>query len=97
MTNFELLKNIFTPEQLFFIAATTTPEIDINYSEETITFNTIKTYNRDELSSFIAQSYRNIEEYKNTFIGKDPMDDTVRDNIQWITEQLRKLEQYLNT
>ncbi len=96
MTNFELLRNIFTPEQLFFIAATTTPEIDINYSEETITFNTTKTYNRNELSSFIAQSYSNIEEYKNTFIGKS-MDDTTRDNIRWITEQLRKLEQYLNT
>ena len=96
MTNFELLRNIFTPEQLFFIAATTTPEIDINYSEETITFNTTKTYNRNELSSFIAQSYSNIEDYKNTFIGKS-MDDTTRDNIRWITEQLRKLEQYLNT
>jgi len=96
MTNFELLKNIFTPEQLFFIAATTIPEIDINYSEETITFNTTKTYNRDELSSFLAQSYANIEEYKNTFIGQS-MDDTSRDNIQWITEQLRKLEIYLNT
>lgn len=96
MTNFELLRNIFTPEQLFFIAATTTPEIDINYSEETITFNTTKTYNRNELSSFIAQSYSNIEEYKNTFIG-NTMDDATRDNIRWITEQLRKLEQYLNT
>jgi len=96
MTNFELLRNIFTPEQLFFIAATTTPEIDINYSEETITFNTTKTYNKDELSSFLAQSYNNIEEYKNTFIGNS-MDDTTRDNIRWITEQLRKLEQYLNT
>lgn len=96
MTNFELLKNIFTPEQLFFIAATTTPEIDINYSEETITFNTIKTYNRDELSSFLAQSYANIEEYKNSF-GSKPMDETTRNNITWITDQLRKLEIYLNT
>jgi hypothetical protein len=96
MTNFELLNNIFTEEQLFFISATAIPEIDINFSEETITFNTTKTYNRDEISNFLASSNNSLQEYKNSF-GSEPMDETTRNNITWITDQLRKLEVYLNT
>jgi hypothetical protein len=95
MTNFELLSNIFTEEQLFFISATATPEIDINFSEETITFNTTKTYDRQQISDFIASSNNSIQEYKDSF-GSEPMDQTTRDNITWITDQLRKLEVYLN-
>ena len=86
MTNFELLSNIFTEEQLFFISATATPEIDINFSEETITFNTTKTYDRQQISDFIASSNNSIQEYKNSF-GSEPMDQTTRDNITWITDQ----------
>lgn len=97
MNEYQLLENIFTDEQLFLISATSTPEIDIDYTNQTLSFNTTKTYDRDTISRFINTSRSDIETFKATFAGtENSMTETQRTNIVWIEEQLRKLDQYLN-
>ena len=98
MNDYTLLETVFTNDQLFLISAASTPEVDIDYETQTLSFNTTKTYDRDEISKFIGQSYAAIEEFKNSFNNADTlMTDAQKSNVTWITDQLRKLEQYLNT
>ena len=54
MNEYDLLENLLTPEYMFLIGASITPEIDINYTDQTITFNTTKTFDRDTISSFVS-------------------------------------------
>lgn len=98
MDQFELLENIFTPEQLFLIAATSVPEIDIDYKNQVIEFNTTKTYNREEIGVFIDQSRIKIQEYKDSITDQNLEENrNVTANILWIQDKLQMLEQYLNT
>ena len=98
MNEYTLLENIFSNEQLFLIAATSIPEVDINYNDQTISFNTTKTYNRAMITEFLTTSFANIETFKDTFNNSETeMTEAQKANITWITDQLRKLEQYLNT
>ena len=97
MNEYELLENLLTVEYMFLLGAAATPEIDINYTDQTITFNTTKTYDRDIISSFISNQYANIENFEISFSGtENEMTETQRTNITWMKEQLRNLEQYLN-
>lgn len=101
MDQFELLENIFTPEQLFFMAAASVPEIEIDYDNQTIKFNTTnkdKSYNREQIADFLNTSRLSIEEYKNSLADQNLEENrNVTANILWIENQLRLLEQYLNT
>ena len=98
MDQFELLENTFTPEQLFLIAATSVPEIDIDYKNQVIEFNTTKTYNREEIGVFIDQSRIKIQEYKDSITDQNLEENrNVTANILWIQDKLQMLEQYLNT
>ena len=98
MDQFELLENTFTPEQLFLIAATSVPEIDIDYKNQVIEFNTTKTYNREEIGAFIDQSRIKIQEYKDSITDQNLEENrNVTANILWIQDKLQMLEQYLNT
>ena len=98
MNQFQLLEDIFTPEQLFLIAATSVPEIEIDYKNQVIEFNTTKTYNREEIGVFIDQSRIKIQEYKNSLADQNlETDANVTSNILWIQDKLQMLEQYLNT
>ena len=101
MDQFELLENIFTPEQLFLIAATSVPEIEIDYENQTIKFNTINKdmpYSREQIGNFLNTSRSRIEEYKNSLATQNlEVNENVTANILWIEHQLRLLEQYLNT
>mgnify|MGYP003646315809 CR=1 FL=1 len=97
MDQFELLENTFTPEQLFLIAATSVPEIDIDYKNQVIEFNTTKTYNREEIGVFIDQSRIKIQEYKDSITDQNLEENqNVTANILWIQDKLQMLEQYLN-
>ena len=97
MDQFELLENTFTPEQLFLIAATSVPEIDIDYKNQVIEFNTTKTYNREEIGVFIDQSRIKIQEYKDSITDQNLGENrNVTANILWIQDKLQMLEQYLN-
>lgn len=97
MDQFELLENTFTPEQLFLIAATSVPEIDIDYKNQVIEFNTTKTYNREEIGVFIDQSRIKIQEYKDSLVAQNLEENrNVTANILWIQDKLQMLEQYLN-
>ena len=101
MDQFELLENIFTPEQLFLMAATSVPEIEIDYKNQTIKFNTIDkdmSYDREQIGNFLNTSRSRIEEYKNSLATQNlEVNENVTANILWIEHQLRLLEQYLNT